>query len=85
LPFFSFSFSIVITIDYNRTYTWKESAEKIGKSFVGPASTVQPPDVYKRRFRIAMDRYFMIAPDQQSRAWPSPTDGEDTPFFNFMS
>eukprot|EP00967_Tisochrysis_lutea_P042228 scaffold50805_cov31-Tisochrysis_lutea.AAC.9 len=47
---------VVGLIDYCRQYTWKEEAESRMKR-----STVIPPKQYKRRFREALNRYFMCS------------------------
>ena len=45
---------VVGVIDYCRQYTWKEEAE----SRIKRATVIQPKQ-YKRRFREALNRYFM--------------------------
>ncbi len=61
---------VVGIIDYIGLYTWKKGLETAGKS-VGmiagrAAPTIIQPTKYKERFREAMHRYFMVAPDQFS-------------------
>ena len=50
---------VVGLIDYCRQYTWKEEAESRMKR-----ATVIPPKQYKRRFREALNRYFMASIDK---------------------
>ena len=61
---------LVGVIDYIRQYTWDKKLETGMKSMgriAGQAvPTVINPASYKLRFRAAMERYFMIAPDQCS-------------------
>lgn len=45
----------------SRQYTWKEDAESRIKR-----STVIPPKQYKRRFREALNRYFMASMEKYS-------------------
>jgi len=52
---------VVGLIDYCRQYTWKEDAESRIKR-----STVIPPKQYKRRFREALNRYFMASMEKYS-------------------
>ena len=55
-------------IDYLRTYSLAEKIEKHAKSMVAKEQpTVAPPDDYQKRFRDAMDRYFMSAPNRKTK------------------
>jgi hypothetical protein len=55
-------------IDYLHLYTWRKRAERDIKQLVGrERATVQSPKDYKTRFRMAMDRFFMVMPDCNSR------------------
>lgn len=54
-------------IDYIRKYNWAEKFETGFKSLTGKsAPTVINPQDYKTRFRSAINRYFVLAPDQSS-------------------
>lgn len=55
---------VVGVIDYVRQYTVDKLAETVVKSLYDPSHqpTVIEPAHYKRRFREAMDRYFMALP-----------------------
>lgn len=61
---------VVGVIDYVRQYTVDKLAETVVKSLYDPAHqpTVIEPALYKRRFRDAMDRYFMALPSKYERA-----------------
>ena len=50
---------VVGLIDYCRQFTWKEEAE----SRIKRATVIQPKQ-YKRRFREALNRYFMASIDK---------------------
>ena len=50
---------VVGLIDYCRQYTWKEDAESRVKR-----ATVIPPRQYKRRFREALNRYFIASAEK---------------------
>ncbi|KAK7080513.1 hypothetical protein SK128_023139 [Halocaridina rubra] len=60
---------IVGIIDYIRTFTWDKKLETIIKGSVlgggaGKLPTVVSPEVYRTRFCLAMDRYFLLTPDR---------------------
>lgn len=59
-------------IDYSRQYTVDKLAETVVKSLYDPAHqpTVIEPAHYKRRFREAMDRYFMAVPSKYDTSLP---------------
>ena len=52
-------------IDYMRQYDIIKRVERMGKSMIAVAepTIIQPPQ-YKKRFRSAMERYFMSVPDK---------------------
>lgn len=59
---------VVGIIDYMRQYDIIKRMERMGKSVVmitGQAepTIIQPPQ-YRKRFQIAMERYFMTIPDK---------------------
>jgi len=62
---------IVGIIDYLRLYAWAEKLETGAKQIarIGGRGTptVISPHNYKKRFRSAMDRYFMVAPGRDLR------------------
>jgi 1-phosphatidylinositol-3-phosphate 5-kinase len=65
---------VVGIIDYLRQYDTMKKIERLGKSvtmLTGQAepTIIQPRD-YRRRFTVAMDRYFMSVPDK----WISNSD-----------
>lgn len=57
---------VVGIIDYLRIYTWDKTMEtavkSLGKIAGQGAPTIISPKSYKKRFRLAMDRYFMVIP-----------------------
>lgn len=58
-------------VDFIRQYTWDKKLE-MGVKSVGLIAgqnvpTIISPQNYKIRFRLAMERYFMVSPDQASR------------------
>jgi hypothetical protein len=57
---------VVGVIDYARQYTVDKLAETVVKTLYDPTHqpTVIEPANYKRRFREAMDRYFMALPSK---------------------
>ena len=61
---------LVGVIDYIRQYTWDKKLEtgmkSMGRIMGQAVPTVINAASYKQRFRQAMDRYFMITPDQCS-------------------
>ena len=61
---------LVGVIDYIRKYTWDKKMEtgikSMGKMVGQAVPTIIDPTSYKQRFRAAMEKYFMIAPDQCS-------------------
>eukprot|EP01083_Nonionella_stella_P182814 658806_1 len=69
---------VVGIIDYLRTYTWdkavEEQAKSIGMVIGKQAPTIQRPKNYKQRFREAMERYFMVAPDRKTKRINRPKD-----------
>lgn len=60
---------VVGIIDYMRQYDIIKRMERMGKSvgtmIAGQAepTVIQPPQ-YRKRFQVAMDRYFMTVPDK---------------------
>jgi 1-phosphatidylinositol-3-phosphate 5-kinase len=62
---------VVGIIDYLRQYTWDKQIEtgvkSLGKIAGQGAPTVISPRSYKRRFRLAMERYFMVIPGRFSQ------------------
>jgi len=69
---------VVGIIDYLRTYTWDKAVEEQAKSLgmvIGrQAPTIVRPKNYKQRFREAMERYFMVAPDRKTKRINRPKD-----------
>ena len=60
--------AMVRVIDYLRPYTWDkqiESAVKSGVPSAEGAPTVLSPEKYARRFRRAVRRYFLAAPEDE--------------------
>ena len=60
------SYEIVVgIIDFMRQYDLVKKVERMGKSMIAQAepTIIQPPQ-YKKRFRTAMERYFMSVPDK---------------------
>lgn len=76
---------VVGIVDYLRKYTWdkrvEEQAKSIGMAIGKHAPTIQSPDKYMKRFREAMERYFMAVPDRKSKrpSRPVPTKKEPKP------
>lgn len=60
---------VVGIIDYLRNYDLLKKIESLGKQvgmLTGQAEpTIIPPQQYKKRFRMAMDRYFFAAPSKR--------------------
>jgi hypothetical protein len=61
----------VYAVDYIRVYDWSKIIEHGVKS-VGLIAgqhtpTIVSPNQYKMRFRLAMDRYFMVSPEHSSK------------------
>ena len=57
--------------DYVRVYTWDKKLE-MGVKSVGLIAgqnmpTIISPQNYKIRFRLAMERYFIVSPEQSSK------------------
>lgn len=57
-------------IDYMRQYDFIKKMERMGKSTTGlltgqmaEPTIIQPPQ-YRKRFQLAMDKYFMTIPDK---------------------
>ncbi|KZS91899.1 hypothetical protein SISNIDRAFT_550694 [Sistotremastrum niveocremeum HHB9708] len=69
---------VVGIVDYIRTYTWDKRIETLVKESAflagngGP--TVVTPELYKRRFQSAMERYFPLVPDRWMKQHDSPDD-----------
>eukprot|EP00475_Leptophrys_vorax_P045153 TRINITY_DN9293_c0_g1_i2.p1 TRINITY_DN9293_c0_g1~~TRINITY_DN9293_c0_g1_i2.p1 ORF type:complete len:969 (+),score=239.60 TRINITY_DN9293_c0_g1_i2:312-2909(+) len=65
---------VVGIIDYLRQYTWDKQIEtgvkSLGKIAGQGAPTVISPKSYKRRFRLAMERYFMVIPGRFTQPKP---------------
>ncbi|XP_064646018.1 1-phosphatidylinositol 3-phosphate 5-kinase-like isoform X3 [Lineus longissimus] len=62
---------VIGIIDYIRTFTWDKKLEMVVKSTgllggQGKMPTVVSPELYRTRFLEAMDRYFLLVPDQWS-------------------
>jgi 1-phosphatidylinositol-3-phosphate 5-kinase len=59
---------VVGIIDYIRAYTFDKVLENLVKGTLPgrDAPTIIPPNPYKLRFRLAMDRYFCVLPDRES-------------------
>ncbi|KAI0211900.1 1-phosphatidylinositol 3-phosphate 5-kinase [Lamellibrachia satsuma] len=61
---------VVGIIDYIRTFTWDKKLEMVVKSTYsqwggqGKMPTVVSPELYRTRFLQAMNRYFLLVPDQ---------------------
>ncbi|KAK2183696.1 hypothetical protein NP493_299g00022 [Ridgeia piscesae] len=61
---------VVGIIDYIRTFTWDKRLEMVVKSTYsqwggqGKMPTVVSPELYRKRFLQAMNRYFLLVPDQ---------------------
>ncbi|KAI9203934.1 uncharacterized protein BJ171DRAFT_582312 [Polychytrium aggregatum] len=60
---------VVGIVDFARTFTWDKQLESWVKetAFLGggrETPTIVSPRVYKQRFRMAMDRYFLMVPDK---------------------
>ncbi|KJE93967.1 phosphatidylinositol-3-phosphate/phosphatidylinos itol 5-kinase [Capsaspora owczarzaki ATCC 30864] len=56
-------------IDYIRTFTWDKKLEMWVKSTgilggSGKAPTVQSPEIYRNRFRDAIEKYFQLVPEK---------------------
>lgn len=56
-------------IDYIRTFTFDKKLESLVKQtgFLGGQGklpTIISPKMYKQRFSVAMERYFMVVPDR---------------------
>jgi hypothetical protein len=55
-------------IDFCRHYDVLKFAESQGKRLIAKhMPTIVAPPKYKRRFQMAMDRYFMAVPDSLTR------------------
>eukprot|EP01084_Bolivina_argentea_P093144 167549_1 len=66
---------VVGIIDYLRIYDVYKAVEEHTKRFIGnQPPTIQKPKVYKQRFREAMERYFMVAPDRKTKRIQKPND-----------
>ena len=69
---------VVGIIDYVRQYTWDKQLETYVKSSgvlgggAGREPTVISPNQYKKRFRRAVSRYFVIVPEAPSPSPPPP-------------
>lgn len=64
---------VVGIVDIIRTYTWDKKLESWVKENGllgggGKEPTIVTPRQYKRRFREAMERYFMMVPDMHCSA-----------------
>jgi len=56
---------VIGIIDYIRTFTWDKMLEMVlKKNITGAMPTVVSPELYRRRFLEAMDRYFLFVPDR---------------------
>ncbi|KAG0266133.1 hypothetical protein BG011_003120 [Mortierella polycephala] len=61
---------VVGIVDFIGAYTWSKRIESKGKTTLRGAKdnvTVLPPQQYKSRFRMAMERYFLAVPDKWSK------------------
>ncbi|KAL1916606.1 uncharacterized protein VTP21DRAFT_5797 [Calcarisporiella thermophila] len=68
---------IVGIVDYVGAYTWYKKLESRSKKTLrgnGKDVTVIPPEQYKKRFREAMEQYFLAIPDK----WFKPLDEDST-------
>ncbi|KAB7498626.1 1-phosphatidylinositol 3-phosphate 5-kinase, partial [Armadillidium nasatum] len=69
---------VVGIIDYIRTFTWDKKLETIIKGSrlaggAGKSPTILSPDSYRNRFCLAMESYFVLAPDR----WTSLEEGNE--------
>jgi 1-phosphatidylinositol-3-phosphate 5-kinase len=56
---------VIGIIDYIRTFTWDKMLEMVlKKQLSGTMPTVLSPELYRRRFLEAMDKYFLFVPDR---------------------
>lgn len=69
---------IIGIIDYLHQYTWDKQIENsvklLGKIAGKSSPTVLPPKDYKKRFRDAMERYFIDAPSRYIQPQSEKTD-----------
>lgn len=68
---FSHCACVCVWLDYVRVYTWDKKLE-MGVKSVGLIAgqnmpTIISPQNYKIRFRLAMERYFMVSPEPSSK------------------
>ncbi len=57
---------VILKKDYLRVFTWDKKVETYIKTISGQGKmpTIVSPEVYRKRFINAIDRYFLAVPDQ---------------------